>query len=146
MDLEYPLTCSGNIIAWHFCYYTDNTTSSQELHVYLRVYRYQSPTHLIQIHQVATYLELEDNSHSFLCTSENLSQEEYLSVQAGDYLAAYIPILTEPLQIVGNEVPQSALFRDTRIFPQPFTLSTVPLSELERVEGGFLHLQADVGK
>ena len=95
---------------------------------------------LRQIHEVLISLKLDDNSQSLVCESENLSQEKYLSVEPGNYLGAYIPSDTEPLQIVGNEVPQSALFKDTR------NSNMVPFSELDRVAGGFLHLQADVGK
>ena len=38
------------------------------------------------------------------------------------------------------------LYRDNRQFPGPFTENSVPLSRLDGLAGGFLHLQGDVGK
>ena len=150
VDLEHPLTCSGYIIEWHLCYYTSNVQDSPEsYHVYFRVYRNQSVNQLRQIHQVAMEIELSDPQEQidpFLCMSKSLAAEDYLRVEAGDYLAVYLPTLSSPLLVVGQAAPQLMLYRDNRRFPQPFTEDPVPLSRLDGLAGGFLHLQADVGK
>ena len=150
MDLEHPLTCSGYIIEWHLCYYTSNVQDSpQSHHVYFRVYRNQSINQLSQIHQVAMEIELrnpQDQIDPFLCMSKSLDPEDYLRVEAGDYLAVYLPTLSWALLVVGQAAPQLMLYRDNRQFPGPFTENSVPLSRLDGLAGGFLHLQGDVGK
>lgn len=149
VDIEHPLTCSGYITAWHMCFYTDNIVSSDNYRVYLRVYRNRNPNQLEQVHQVVKDIPLssqEVGSNSFVCMSDLLNEEDYLNVSAGDYLATYIPTVSRPLQIVGNNVLKSFLYRDTRDFLTSFTSTRVRLSDLEVMNGGFLHLHADIGK
>ena len=150
MDLEHPLTCSGYIIEWHLCYYTSNVQDSPSSHdIYFRVYRNQGAGQLRQMHQMSMDIELsnsQDQTAPFLCMTKSLRTEEYLRVEAGDYLAVYLPTLSRPLLVVGHSAPQLILYRDSRQFPDPFTQSSVPLSQLDQLAGGFLHLQADVGK
>ena len=149
LDLQHPLTCSGSIVAWHFCFYTDNVDSTQGYHAYLRVYRNDSNNVLQRVHQVNMDVRLSSSqvgSDTFMCMGDILTESAYLNVSMGDYLAVYIPTLSEALQIVGDQVPQSMLYRDTRPFLQPFTRNTVQFVKLQRVDGGFLHLQADIGK
>ena len=79
-----------------------------------------------------------------MCNS--LDQAASMNVSNGDYLAAYMPTLSQPLLVVGGQIAQSVVYVDTRSFPQPFDSDTVPLSVLQGVEGAFFHLHADVGK
>ena len=150
VDLEHPLTCSGYIVKWHLCYYTSNVqASSQSYHIHLRVYRNQSADQLFRIHQVTLEYELRRSqveTDSFLCVNKSLDADNYLSVETGDYLAVYLPTLSQPLLAVGYAAPQLMLYRDIRRFPDPFTQNTVLFSQLNGIAGGFLHLQADVGK
>ena len=149
VDLEHPLTCSGYIVQWHFCYYTSNTQDSNDnRRIYFRVYRNESSNQLYRVHQVTVNTEVSDLqlNNSFFCTSRELDSEQYLKVEAGDYLAVYLPTLVTPLQVVGYAAPQLLLYRDGRRFPDPFTRDTIPFSELDKLAGAFLHLQADIGK
>ena len=151
VDLRHPLTCSGSIVAWHFCYYTDNVGHlTHSYHAYLRVYRSNTSSQLQRVHDESVALELtraQVGSNTFLCSSYHLNETDYLNVSMGDYLAAYIPPDdNQPLWIVGGDMPQSLLHRDTRDFVESFGSPTVLLSDLQEVEGGILHLYADVGK
>lgn len=149
VDMQHPLTCSGFITAWHMCFYTDNIVSNTNYRVYLRVYRNNSDSQLEQVHQVVKDIPLNPQqlgSNTFMCMSDILNEGDYLSVSAGDYLATYIPTVSQPLQIVGNNVSKSFLYRDTRDLVPSFTFTRVGFSDLEAIDGGFLHLRADVGK
>ena len=100
------------------------------------------------IHQTLISLELEVTGLSFECRREVLDVGEYLSVQTGDYLAAYTPdsAIGEPLQVVGKQFSESVLYRDSRPFGLPFMSEVVPFSDLARRNHRFLHLHADVGE
>lgn len=131
------------------CFYTDNIVSNTNYRVYLRVYRNNSNSQLEQVHQVVKDIPLNSQqvgSNTFMCMIDILNEGDYLSVSAGDYLAAYIPTVSQPLQIVGNNVSKSFLYRDTRDLVPSFTFTRVGFSDLEAIDGGFLHLRADVGK
>ena len=147
VDLSNPLTCSGSIVAWHFCFYTDNIALANTYTAYFRVYRSKSGDKLQRIHEVQTSLALspqDGRNVSFICMDDVLEQEQYLNVSQGDYLAAYIPTLLPPLFIVGTNTPGS-LYRDNRIFLS-FSSQQVSMSNLVEVENTSLHLFADVGK
>ena len=151
VDLQHPLTCSGSIVAWHFCYYTDNIEQSTPASylVHLRVYRNDTSSQLQRIHDesVAVQLSLTQvGSNTFMCASDYLAETNYLNVSMGDYLAAHISTGGNPLQIVGRDMPQSLLHRDSRNFSLSFTSPIVPFAKLQVLEGGILHLHADVGK
>ena len=148
VDLSNPLTCSGSIVAWHYCFYTDNTILANTAYTaYFRVYRSEGGDKLQRIHEVQTSLALspqDGGNASFICMDDVLEQEQYLNVSQGDYLAAYIPTLFPPLFIVGTNTPGS-LYRDNRIFLS-FSSQQVFMSNLVQVENTSLHLFADVGK
>lgn len=150
VDLSNPLTCSGSIVAWHFCFYTDNIVLDSDNTVYrayFRVYRRKGGNKLQRIHEVQRSLALgpqDGRNASFICMDDELEQEQYLNVSQGDYLAAYIPTLLPPLLIVGANTPGS-LFRDNRIF-LAFSSQEVSLSNLVAQENTTLHLHASVGK
>ena len=147
VDLEHPLTCSGYIVKWHFCYYTNNVQASTKSHrIYFRVYRNESTSQLRQVYHMTMNIELDVGLEPFRCASNSLEAREYLSVEVGDYLAVYLPTLIRPLLVVGYAAPQLLLYRDRRRFPEPFTSNDIPFSELEGLPGSLLHLQADVGK
>lgn len=151
VDLQHPLTCSGSIVAWHFCYYTNNIDNSiRSYHVYLRVYRNDTSYQLRRIHDESVAVELtlaQVGTNTFVCTSYHLNETDYLNVSMGDYLAAYIPTINgRPLWIVGGNRPQSLLHWDTRGFLESFNFPTVLFSDLQEIGGGILHLYADVGK
>lgn len=149
VDMQHPLTCSGYITAWHMCFYTDNIVSNTDYRVYLRVYRNNSNSQLERVHQVVKDIRLNSQQvrgNSFVCMSDFLNEGDYLNVSAGDYLATYIPTVSQPLQIVGNNASKSFLYRDARDLLPSFTLRIVEFSDLEVIDGGFLHLHADVGK
>ena len=150
VDIEHPLTCSGYIIEFYLCYYTSNVEDSpQSYHVYFRVYRNDSANRFRRIHELPIELVLsnsQDQMDPFLCMSKSLVAGEYLRVEAGDYIAVYLPTLSRPLLVVGHAAPQLMLYRDNRQFPEPFIQGSVPLARLEGLAGRFLHLQADVGK
>ena len=144
--MQHPLICSGYITAWHMCFYTDNIVSNTDYRVYLRVYRNNSNSQVERVHHVVKDIRLNSQQarrNTFMCMSAFLNGEDYLSVSAGDYLATYIPTVNQPLQIVGNNVSKSFLYRDTR---SSFSSRIIGFSDLEVIDGGFLHLHADVGK
>ena len=149
VDMQHPLICSGYITAWHMCFYTDNIVSDTDYRVYLRVYRNNGNSQLERVYQVVKDIRLNSQQvqgNSFMCMNDTLNEGDYLSVSAGDYLAAYIPTANQPLQIIGNNVSKSFLYRDTRDLLPSFTFTRVGFSDLEVIDGGFLHLHADVGK
>ena len=151
VDLRHPLACSGAIVAWHFCFYTENIASASggntEYKVYFRVYRNESEDQLVRVHQVETSLQMrpqDGRDTAILCMDDVLQQDQYLNVSQGDYLAAYIPTLSPPLFIVGTNTPGS-LYRDTRLLSS-FSSTTVPRWSLVEVQNTAFHLFADVGK
>ena len=149
VDLQHPLTCPGSIVAWRFCFYTDNIESITTYEVYFRIYRNETGNRLGRIHDIHKSIILgpeQVGNNSFMCLDNALEESDCLSVMMGDYLATYIPpTVSRHLFIVGTGVPGSLLHRDTRPFSQTFTSTTVPVSNLTEVEGGSLHLYADVG-
>lgn len=154
MDLDNPLTCSGSIVAWHYCFYTDNIMDLEEEEInvqytsYFRVYRNISATELQRVHDVETSLPLTERQvrrDSFLCYENMLEQDQYLDVLEGDILAAYLPTLFPPLLLVGTDT-QRKLYFDTRIFGTPFAAQTLPRASLAAINNRVIHLYADVGK
>ena len=42
LDLSQPATCSGNLVAWHFCYYANTVMPNEVLGITFRVWRPQN--------------------------------------------------------------------------------------------------------
>ena len=151
VDLDNPLTCSGSIVAWHFCFYTDNVVNVQEQVLYtahFRVYRSVASNQLQRVHDVQRGLPLsmlEGREVLFLCFDDVLEQDQYLDVLEGDILAVFIPVIFPPLLLVGTNT-QGRVYRDIRSTGAPFRDLTLPISGLMMLQNYTIHLYADVGK
>ena len=151
VDLENPLMCSGSIVAWHFCFYSDNLVNVQEEVPYtahFRVYRSVAANMLQRVHDVQRGLllsQLEGREAIFLCFDDALEQDQYLNVQEGDILAVFIPVIFPPLLLVGTNT-EGRVYRDIRSPGAPFGDLTLPISGLMMLENHTIHLYADVGK
>jgi len=150
VDLENPLTCSGSIVAWHFCFYSDNVNVQEEgpYTARFRVYRSVAANMLQRIHDVQRGLllsQLEGREAKFLCFDDALEQDQYLNVLEGDILAIFIPVIFPPLLLVGTNT-EERVYRDIRSTGAPFRDLTLPISGLMMLENHTIHLYADVGK
>ena len=149
-DLQNPLPCSGYIVAWHLCFYTQNVVSNTVYTAYFRVYRSEDEDRLLRVHEVQKSLQLSPgirNDESFICIDDALEEDQYLNVSKGDILAAYIPLTSPSLLIVGTNTPASFnLYKDTRNPALSLIFADVSMQDLEKVENSALHLYAEVGE
>ena len=149
-DLQNPLPCSGCIVAWHLCFYTENVVSNAMYTAYFRVYRSEDRGRLLRVHEVEKSLRMSPRNRSdgaFICMDDVLEEGQYLNVSEGDILAAYIPQspIEPPLLIVGANTPGS-LYKDTRSPALSLLFADVSMSDLVKVENSALHLYAEVGE
>ncbi len=145
LDLQHPVPCTGNITAWHYCYYTSEVIQSNVVHsVYLRVWRPAGPTSWDLVYD--TRLEVTSESGSpVLCSDIVLRGDQRFVVEAGDVLAVYLPLLRERLPVVAEGVPFSLLHMDTRRDVLPFTSQTVQEDDLREVSSLALNVYAEIG-
>ena len=150
VDLENPLMCSGSIVAWHFCFYTDNVNVQEETPytARFRVYRSVAANMLQRVHDVQRGFlmnQLESREAEFLCFDDVLGEDQYLDVLEGDILAVFIRVIFPPLLLVGTNT-EGRVYRDIRRPGAPFRDLTLPISGLMMLHNHTIHLYADVGK
>lgn len=152
LDLQNPLTCSGNLTAWHFCYYTAamppaDFSSHNTFHwAWLRVWRRVNSSVLFhQIHNHRVRLRNESPNTSFVCQDEVLSEPG--SIQAGDILGVYLPVTPVlPVPVIGQGINGYSLFHDTRENTIAFSSTTLTTDSLVMQNNFVLHVDAEIGK
>lgn len=151
VDLDHPLTCSGSLVSLHFCFYTDTIETQSLYRFYFRIYRGDRAVSLRQIYHLEVGIDIQPNAvdeQSLFCISHNYTEDEYVDVLAGDYMAVYVPSTQKPLYVVGSDIPGYTLYSDTRrsINAQFFLSSTIYPSYLSAVDNMAMHISANVGK
>lgn len=152
LDLQNPLSCSGNLTAWHFCYYTAamppaDFSSHNTFHwAWLRVWRRVNSSVLLQqIHDHQVRLRNGSPNTSFLCQDEVLSEPE--SIQAGDILGVYLPVTPIlPVPVIGQGISGYSLFRDTRDNSDAFSSKILSTDSLLMQNNFVLHVDVEMGK
>ena len=153
IDLLHPVQCSGDLIAWHFCYYSEDIQDDDTYIVYFRVWRPADANNFNRVHEHTQEMDLdESDSNEFVCMDVPLDPDNYFEVVENDRLGAYVKrtnINGRPLHIISSGTTGLGLFRDTRgggFDFTPFTSEVVATSDLEEMTDLGLHLYADIGK
>ncbi len=145
LDLQHPVPCTGNITAWHYCYYTSEVIQSNMEHfVYPRIWRPAGPNSWNLVYDV-WLMDIPERGSPVSCKNIVLREDQHFVVEAGDILAVYLPLLRERLPVVAEGVPFSLLYMDTRIELVPFTSQTVQEDDLREVSSLALNVYAEIG-
>ena len=83
---------------------------------------------------------------TFVCSDLVYAENEYVNVSSGDYIAVYIPSLSKPLRVVGDDIPGSMLYTTPFRVSQLFFPTTLSRASLDPVENRALHISANIGK
>ena len=145
VNLNNPATCSGNLTAWHFCYYRSSIdTGSLMYSIYLRVWRnVQGNTYnLISNAEVRGSPNL--NAGDVICIDALIAEDQYVQVEQGDVIAVYMPFTIPTVSILASAVVQE-LHQDMR-GSVAFSATQFNRNDLRIVNTYGLHLQADICK
>ena len=149
LDFSNRATCTGSLIAWHFCYYAADIAVSDTYVVQFRIWRMVDEDNFQRIHnyQLNMEIDLPSNSETLICETDTLSTP--LDVQENDTLGAYIPFSSIlgglGLHIIARDTADFGLFADTRNGLTLFSATTLNTNDLERRMTLGLHLYADIG-
>ena len=147
IDLLHPVQCSGNLTAWHFCYYSEDIQDDGSYIVYFRVWRPADETNLDRVYQRTQELDLdESDSDEFVCVDVPLDPDNYFEVVENDRLGVYVATLGRPLHIISSGTTGFGLFQDIRNGFLQFFSQDAATSDLEEMTDLGLHLYADIGK
>ena len=150
LDLQHPAPCTGNLTAWHFCFYTSSVVEGNLYSIYFRVWRPTNGNAWKHVHQYQLNLRAGGQSGSntglLVCENVALNPQEYFRVQQNDILGVYLPVLVNSLPIIAEDVRGSQLYYDTRQNFEPFTDDRVQRNNLREILLLALHLDADIGE
>ena len=150
LDFGNPATCTGNLIAWHFCYYAADITESDTYVVFLRVWRMVDGNSFQRIDDNPLNMAIDPPSNGQTLICENVTLSTALDVQRNDILGVYVPTTSlfggPPLHIVARDTTNFGIFADTRTFMTPLLSTTISTTDLENRTTLGLHLYADIGK
>ena len=150
IDLLHPVQCSGDLIAWHFCYYSEDITQSGMHIVFFRVWRPANENNLDRVYEHTQEMDLDPSADGFVCVDVPLDPDNYFEVVENDRLAVYIArtnTLGRPLHIISSGTTGFGLFRDNRDGGfVSFSSEVVATTDLQEMLDLGLHLYADIGK
>ena len=147
VNLNNPATCSGNLTAWHFCYYRssiDNDSSTYQ--IYFNVWRNVQGNSYELVSRIQIQGSPDLNAGNVICVDANLSEDQYVPVEQGDVIAVYTPFTLPTVSVLALQpaVPQE-LFQDTRGV-SAFSANQFSRNDLRPENMYGLHLQADISK
>ena len=148
VDLDHPISCSGVLLSLRFCFYTNDLNDDRSTYrIFFRIFRHDPETDILrQTHFLERVFTVNDPRRSFLCEDHYYSGSENVYVLTGDYVAVYIPSLSEPLPVLGRKLPGMRVYEDKRGITSAFFSTTIPRSTLEAVEDMAIHVSAEIGK
>ena len=158
LDFGHPAPCTGNLTAWHFCYYAADIslTSDGEVRTYVvefRVWRTVDGNSFSRVHvdRLTMAIAPPSNGQTLICETATLSPP--LDVLTNDILGVYVfttNTLGEPLHIIARDTSDFGVRFDTRDNGSldfiPFNSDTVNINDLENRPTLGLHLYADIGQ
>lgn len=147
VNLNDPATCSGNLTAWHFCYYRSSIdTGSSMYNIYLRVWRNVQGNTYNLVSNAAVRGSPNLNVGDVICIDALIAEDQYVQVEQGDVIAVYIPFTIPTVSILASQpAVVQELHQDTR-GSAAFTATEFSRNDL-RLESTYgLHLQADICK
>ena len=147
VNLNDPATCSGNLTAWHFCYYRssiDNDSSIYQL--YFKVWRNVQGNS----YALVSTIKIQDspvlNSENVICMYVPLPVDQYVPVERGDVIAVYTPFTLPTVSVLAMQpAVTQELYQDTRGI-SAFDATRFSRSDLRPENMYGLHLQADISK
>ncbi len=148
LNPESRAQCNGTVTAYHYCYY-DNTG----MVVFFMVFRDNGNEYSIVegSHQRVTRTDAQVNG--FGCDVVQLNLTQQFQVQENDFIAACTvdrdDLMNRPLRVYASS--ENELYRLLRLRSSigsclSTELSTIMISDVEKVDDFALHLYADIGK
>ena len=150
LDFGNPANCTGNLIAWHFCYYAADIAESDSYAAQFRIWRMTDGNNFQRIHDYDLRMDIDppSNGEILLCDTATLSTP--LNVQENDILGTFISPIPAfgflPLHIIASDTDDFGLLADTRGPITAFTSTTLSTDNLQSRTTIGLHLYADIGK
>ena len=135
---EHRFTCAGDLVAWHYCYYTADLSSNSNTHwVRFQIWREVERRTIQIIHSHHVEMQLPPSNESFVCLRAAVS--ESISVEVGDFLGVNLPpSQANPIPVIGSGVEGSSLHRDVGDSSESLLL--------RRIDGLVLHVDVEIGK
>ena len=148
VDLDHPLPCSGLLGSHRFCFYTgDDTTENESYRVIFRIFRYDPEEDVLrQTHSLDRSFDLQQYTRSFVCQDHYYNENDTVHVLEGDYMAVYIPMYSEPLPVLGRDLPRMTVYEDSRSMSTQYFSTTVRQSDLELEVGTAIHVSAEISE
>lgn len=147
VNLNDPASCSGNLTAWHFCYYRSSIdTTAPTYSVYLRVWRNRQGNTYNLVSTAEVRGNPNQNAGDLVCVDATLTEDQYIPVQQGDVIAVYLPFTIPTVSVLASEpAVVQELHQDMR-GSTAFSSTEFRRSDLRIVNTYGLHLQADICK
>ena len=158
LDFGHPAPCTGNLTAWHFCYYAADISLDflgrvRDYVVEFRVWRTVDGNTFNRVHdhRITMAIAPPSNGQTLICETATLSTP--LEVLTNDILGVYVfttNTLGRPLHIIARDTSDFGVRFDTRDNGSPdfipFNSETVNINDLENRTTLGLHLYADIGQ
>lgn len=130
---DHKLPCAGNIVSWHYCYYSADMALQRSVYwILLHIFREidNSPFHRVYSQHI--FLDSEPSNKTFVC--QKVMVFKPIPVQVGDFLGLDLPgRISLPIPVIGQGMNGSVLYRDAGD------------ASLEKVDGLALHVDAEIG-
>lgn len=136
-DCDHKLPCAGNIVSWHYCYYSADLAPYRNAYwIQVQVFRDIENSSFHHVYGQHIFLDNEPSNETFVCQKVMVSNP--IPVQAGDFLGLHLPArISLPIPVVGHGLNGSVLYRD---------VGDASVTILERMDGLVLHVDAEIGK
>ena len=149
IDTQNPVSCSGTLTRWNYCYYIPRGTTGS-VGINLEIWRLSTggTLSLVGWHQTRVNISTPSQQIRFRCDSDTLEPEEDLSVMQGDLIGTSIfpPIAAFPVVGDNSPNPSASLLH----FPIPFQFpsQTQPLTRMAQsgsnLAGRVLHFTVEM--
>ena len=145
-DLNHPAICTGNLTAWHFCYYTATVALNQHYSLWFRVWRPNRGNRFIRIDQTVVQMSAQtsNDGSSTICEDFTLAESAYIPVMEGDVLAVYVPFTVSTVSVISRGVNGSDLFIDDRSMIDMFQATSVRRRDTSPAAGLAIQVYADI--
>ena len=144
IDVDHPAPCSGELTAWHYCYYEPFATRRITYTVQLGVWRLNPQSNLFsKVGEMEFTERLGRRQDDFECDDILLQGNEYIQIEKGDYLGV---ILGTPTLPMAASFTGSHLLWATSVTDLDVQSVAADGGNLEELRDSTVHISAEIGE
>ena len=147
VNLDSPATCSGNLTAWHYCYYRSSIDSTSTTYsLWFRVWRKNGGNTYDLVSNYTVAGSPNRAAGNVVCEDVLLAENEFTAVEEGDVIAVYIPFSLDTVSVLPFRPTTGRVHHDTRGSSAFLENQFQRNEDLNRDIALGMHLYADICK